>query len=649
MSKAPIRTAQLVSPFGPGALYTNTAGHVILVAGLDQWFKRRNKDSGKLEPIEKEEEFVILEPRLSRLLGGIGFRRAPDYRQPMRHETAPVNANITVPAVRFPTWYRNQRGNQLRKVSSSAKKIEGAPGERWVPVRFVTACEHGHLNEFPWKEWAQCQCGNDSGLRLEDRGGTGLDSIRVRCDTCSKDSPGHLGRTLQGLTHLPEDDTEPSEFGRVGQMCKGARPWLGAISEECGSKRLVAVLLSQSNLYSAQTASSLKLPDPSDVANDVQKVVAFLRDPSRVRRLERLTLRWQLGNIEDAIRSVMDDLDEAGVPLIADGGQTVESALRICCDGARTAEPGRATPQNPESEEVSFRREELEVLATETPANSDLCLRVVPSSVPNALQPYISQVNRIEKLTEVRALCGFSRLVERPTHPLGGVAEAATTQFFRTPPNDPEKRWLPAIQVSGEGLFVQLAEAPFQSWLEKNENVLRRRLTDGFVGRMAGENRLMAPLANADWRWAARFLLVHSFAHILISQLVFESGYSSAALRERLYVSPDPAAPMMAMLIYTAQGDSEGTLGGLVNLGHADRFEAVVRRALSKASWCSADPVCSESHGAGGARRINLAACHSCALLPETACETINDGIDRGVVVGTADDRSMGFFSPLIG
>lgn len=640
---APIRTAQLVSPFGPGALYTNTAGHVVLIAGLDHWFQRRNSETSKLEAIEGVEEFLIEEPRLSRLLGGTGFRRAPDYRRPMRGTQPPPNANITVPAVRFPTWYRNQKDDRLIRVGAALVGHVGGKGEHWVPVRFATACEHGHLNEFPWKEWAQCSCADSSGLRLKDGGGTGLESIRVLCKECPTGSPGRSGRSLQGLTRLPDDDM-PSGLGNAGLLCGGNRPWLGDTRESCGSPRVVAVLLSQSNLYSAQTASSLKLPDPGTLTDDVQKVIEFIR--SR-KKFEKVARRWQMGRTSEAEEMVKDDLAEADLSF-NNVEQSVANALAVCCGGVRAASAGSIPPKNPEGEEVAFRREEFEVLRRETSADHDVCLRVVPSEVPEGLQPYIAELNRIEELTEVRALCGFNRIKDDRDHPISAVAEKAAHQFFRTPPASPEERWLPAIQVRGEGLFIRLSEDGFQEWLERNKTALRRRLPDNFVSRMVGESRLMAPSINADWRWAARFLLVHSFSHVLINQLVFECGYSTAALRERLYVSPDPASPMMATLIYTAQGDSEGTLGGLVNLGHADRFEAVVRRALSKAFWCSADPVCSESHGAGGARRLNLAACHSCALLPETACETINDGIDRGVVVGTADDRSIGFFRHLV-
>ena len=165
---------------------------------------------------------------------------------------------------------------------------------------------------------------------------------------------------------------------------------------------------------------------------------------------------------------------------------------------------------------------------------------------------------------------------------------------------------------------------------------------------MAAEMLLLPPEQGADWQWAARYLLVHTLAHILINQLVFECGYSTAALKERLYVSSDVQAPMAGMLIFTASGDSEGSLGGLVRLGRPALFEPMVRRAISRASWCSADPVCSENLGGAGSRLINKAACHACVLLPETACETINNGLDRSVVVGTPVNPSVGFLSELL-
>jgi hypothetical protein len=45
-----------------------------------------------------------------------------------------------------------------------------------------------------------------------------------------------------------------------------------------------------------------------------------------------------------------------------------------------------------------------------------------------------------------------------------------------------------------------------------------------------------------------------------------------------------------------------------------------------------------------GRDSLNLAACYSCGLLPETSCEEFNVFLDRGTVVGTFDNKELGFF-----
>jgi len=101
---------------------------------------------------------------------------------------------------------------------------------------------------------------------------------------------------------------------------------------------------------------------------------------------------------------------------------------------------------------------------------------------------------------------------------------------------------------------------------------------------------------------------------------------------------------MAGVLIYTAAGDSEGSMGGLVRMGEPGILEYTLARALERAQWCSSDPVCIESKGQGP-DSCNLAACHSCSLLPETSCEEQNRLLDRGVVIGTLEEPDSGFFS----
>ena len=129
-------------------------------------------------------------------------------------------------------------------------------------------------------------------------------------------------------------------------------------------------------------------------------------------------------------------------------------------------------------------------------------------------------------------------------------------------------------------------------------------------------------------------------------ELVFACGYSSASLRERLYVSESADRNMSGALIYTAAGDSEGTMGGLVRMARPDNLRQVVASALADARWCSTDPVCMDAGEKGqGPDSCNLAACHACGLLPETSCEEFNRFLDRGLVVGTLENPSLGYFS----
>lgn len=128
--------------------------------------------------------------------------------------------------------------------------------------------------------------------------------------------------------------------------------------------------------------------------------------------------------------------------------------------------------------------------------------------------------------------------------------------------------------------------------------------------------------------------MLHTFSHLLLRQLCFECGYSSSALRERIYCSDSRnGSDMAGILIYTSDGDSEGTLGGLVRQAMPENLERLVVNTLDKATWCSNDPVCSETSGQG-VDALNLAACHACALAPETSCCYGNSLLDRSTVLG---------------
>jgi hypothetical protein len=646
MGTRQIRTGQLIAPFGPGSLYTDRRGTPHVVCGLDYWFMRWNPTTG-LTPCDDRTEFERTEPRLAALLHVDRFCMPPDFRRARPGAPAPPNAWLYVPAQRFPCWYRHTRTGEMRRFNLHTKRIDRPPGGgRWQPVRFVSVCANGHLCEFPWKEWIGCRCPDDGTLVLTDRGGSELTSIVVKCRTCPPGSSGYQGRNLSMTTLKPDpSQEEQSAFQRAGIECPGQRPWLGEGANEPNCEQpLVGALINQTNLYFPKTISAIALPDLSqqdDTITDLSNEVA--RDSGRLGIARTI---WNIGDRNGAVAYVNVGLNERG---ITGTSSQIEEALEMLFNPAAAAMPTDAIPPaNPESEILTFRRAEFNIIRNRVNDPGRVPdLRVIPTDVPAELLEWFARVNLVERLRETRVFFGFDRL-EPSGNSLAGMPESAMRQLFRNPPQEAQERWLPCVEVFGEGIYLELSEERLTQWQVVHRAWIERRLDPAFIGRLDGVFQTLPPLEGATRQWASRYLLVHSLAHILINQLVFECGYSTASLRERLYVSADPAAPMAGFVIYTAAGDSEGTLGGLVRLGHPNRLGPVVRRALSRASWCSADPVCSEHLGGQGSRLANLAACHACVLLPETSCETVNQGLDRAMVVGTPDDRSHGFLSELL-
>jgi len=634
-----IRLGQLIAPFGSGSIYTDKNGIPNIICGLDFWHKHRDERGRWTTNEAAMRKHVIDEPRLSALLDVPQFRQPPEY---CLDDLNPELSRLGVQTHRFPTWYIDSRSGKLRRFNLGTLKLapleKGEKNARWRPVRFISVCSHGHIADFPWKEWCGCECPGDSDLILNDSGGPDLRSVRVSCNRCRK------SKTLAGSMNMEltpqRDQVISSGLDSAGIRCSGERPWLGRAPQQCNEPP-VAVLINQSNIYFGKTLSSIYLPDMTSE----QTVV----DIERVLRRDEMVLTdikflLQAGRRQLALSMLCDILKPHFDPL--PGDESIMQAIEALSQG--TSLPSDAPqPVSPESPALTFRRAEYNVLRSEVGLGVDEELRVIPSGVPDDLQPWFGRVNLVERLRETRVFCGFERLI-RVRDPLAGMPSSAMNQLFLHPP-EPAIQWLPAVKNYGEGIYVELNECAVQQWLADNASWLEGRLDQEFITRMGKEPNLLPPLQESDQtvQWAARYLLVHTLAHIMINQMVFECGYSSAALKERLFVSSDRGAPMAALLIYTAAGDTEGSLGGLVRIGRPELFEPMLRRALARASWCSADPVCSEDLGGTGSRRTNKAACHACVLLPETACETINNGLDRAMVVGTPQVPQAGFLSGL--
>ena len=121
----------------------------------------------------------------------------------------------------------------------------------------------------------------------------------------------------------------------------------------------------------------------------------------------------------------------------------------------------------------------------------------------------------------------------------------------------------------------------------------------------------------------------HTISHRFIKALSIDSGYSSASIRERVYIKADGDEHVRGgVLLYTSQRGGDGSLGGLIAL--VPQFSRVVSAALRNLNSCSNDPLCLEQKFALG--RINGAACYACLFLSETSCEFGNSYLDRNLL-----------------
>ena len=289
---------------------------------------------------------------------------------------------------------------------------------------------------------------------------------------------------------------------------------------------------------------------------------------------------------------------------------------------------------SPLQTEEEFRFSEYEALSRQSPEANDEFITIHPamSEYEPEVRKYIRQIVLVEKLAETRALTGFSRINPPPYREFDQDDQLQLSLQA--------KPWLPAVRVYGEGIFFTLSDDAVDAWA--STDVAAR-----FHDIATRHGQIYASLGRNPRPLPPRFFLLHSLAHILIRRLSFECGYGSSSLRERLYCWEDEQRPMSGMLIYTAAGDSEGTMGGLVQQGKPGRFESLLMGALEDALWCSSDPLCIESRGQG-IDSLNKAACHACSLLPETSCEEGNRFLDRVALVGSTTARSLGFFSELV-
>lgn len=609
-----IRLSQAVSTFGVGAIY-DILGESLVLCDTTYWTREEYKGRGRSIKAQR----LVADLRAS----GIMIRKLYEPRkQTSSYRPANVSQLLnTLPYMRFPQWLFCSKCRRMKKWKFEDERAGsgGSPAcsfckgkSKLTPMRFISICDHGHMSDVPWSRWAHSKTTKDEQktCRSEDLkfitspGNTsGLESVAIKCSQCG--AFRHLG----GIT-------APKALSLIGVKCSGKQPWQrGDDAQEC-LRDLHVVQRGAGNVYYPIIRSAITIPPESYHQQKNEDLPARIRENDVFK-----ILVGQAGNT---------DFENIVIPRICEMlNCTPKDVLKELYPDR--FEESAAGPHD------TIEYEEWCALTEPNPEQHDLDTFVTKHiSLPkggsgSGLAELIGKVVSVVKLREVRALTEFYR------YQPGGKAEGSESKSI--PPDVGKKDdWLPATEVFGEGVFITLNEEELQAW--EGKKVIADR-----IGTLEARkvNSAYAPLLpNAS----PRYVLLHTLAHILIRRLAFECGYASASLRERIYCkTPMEGSPRAGILIYTAAGDAEGTLGGLSRQAEANRLTSTMLTALQDAAWCSTDPICMESKGQG-LDGLNLASCHACSLVAETSCESFNLLLDRALVVG--DGNIPGFFETVL-
>ncbi|NWL80417.1 hypothetical protein DM872_26555 [Pseudomonas taiwanensis] len=522
---------------------------------------------------------------------------------------APKEENPTLMVRRFPRAMFCEKCRSLTSWRTDMEKEASEPvcpsnscGGKLVPMRFVAACENGHLDDIDWGFWAHsgnhgakggCKVRNRLHFVVDVKAATGgLASLRVECKDCGS------SRTL-------EDLASKVIVKEMFRNCTGRHPWIFGKQEECTAD-VVVLQRGATNLHYPSTISALDIP-ADVVENPAVEFAEQVKQHPRYQKVLSL-IRDTEGDNGDYIEEVVGFMADA----VGCDPSVVLDVLQADADG-RPLVAGNTASQEAVIDQELLLDEEWRTIEKAlhdgelVSQNFSAVREAIAQSAPKWMKQLIGGVLLIRRLREVRAYLGFQRV------------KPGTPDKTVRPDVGANERWLPAAEVFGEGIVLALDFDMLENWAssipEGEQNVL-----GALEQKRLDENFWFLPRVDPV------FLSIHTLTHLLLRRITFECGYSSSSLRERLYFNREKR--YAAIMIFTADGDSEGSLGGLVRQGREDRLAQSIIEALDQGRWCSADPVCSETAGQG-LGGFNHAACHACSLVSETSCVSANTLLDR--------------------
>lgn len=598
-----------------------------------------------------------------------------EWKQRWKDNENPINTFAPPRDAGSPIMDRDNKQRTIVYTNSNNQRVRIPLYKNLTQLNLILICPNGHLSDIPWSSYLRWktlkstnQLGNDdNGQDLFETDkccpnpklkwsesknkSEGYGSVFIECQNCkmgSGNSSNNPKITLEGINSLKP-------------FCKGLKPWEMELNntnipyERCykkgdqnrGRAEMQVTLVTANNTYYASGFSSLYIPMslaeemPEDILGAIERLnKKFVKASNR-----RQITKSEYWNSLDKDAFIYDEenllrYEEDGPD--SDNYESLVEKLKF-----------EFLQESKIEEDIDFhekyRFQEFRSFSNNSnyehsENRNELSFKEI--LLDELLSKYFTRIHQVDELKVTNIQFDFTRvepkqrLVRFNENGEREVIESSSGQNIFSK-NKNEMYVLPANETFGEGLFFQLNDERIDEWLQENAERLNERF-DSFLNREINFKQQGASFMQKIKNNGIKHFLIHSFSHMMIRELEFSCGYPTASLKERLYISKDENTKMSGVLIYTAEG-SEGSMGGLVSQGEPEKIIEIIKKGLERSINCSSDPLCWESDGQG-IFDLNLSACFSCSLVAETACEEMNLGLDRRVLV----DEEFGYFKDML-
>lgn len=618
-SPGKVRPTQLITTYGPGA-FVQTENDSVMVMAIDFWHHRD-------EYIQKNHVYIQK------------ITKKDHFRMPYVDETS----SRSIACISFPRWgYCSNSKCQLLQFHKDAPRSENGffckhhPSSSLLPARLVTVCNRGHVDDFPWIEWAHSNHKNPRPIcdepKIKWTGGRQTSSIsnfKLKCQ-CGAENSMSKTTSHEGIELYDEEKAKKGEHPFTTYCCTGELPWLerketckkigSDKNDECSTEIPIGIIVRSTSLYYSKIIRGIIIPELA------HPIIKYLQ--STEYKIHKSSPMFNRATDEEKAEDILEskkDWKEVKKYTIK---QIVDFMSKL------TDREGESSEINTELDLKKIEYDDLIHNENFEDEQIEKEIEIQNVKLDDAEKKYFKIVRRLDILTALEIPRYFTRLKppgeinvkdkKFQNETICSIEVAGKTKSGR---KYEKNNWLPCVIKKGEGIFLIFNEDFIKKCM--NENV-KKRLDAIVENHQSWEKLTQWPSTlNID----RQYIFLHSLSHLLIKELALRSGYSEASISERIYSSEN----MVGILIYTTSS-GDGSLGGLVRQAE-DNLLSILQNALEKARVCSRDPICinEDPKKMGVKLPLHLAqngsACYGCMMLPETSCEYFNKMLDRRVLV----------------